>query len=412
MYLTHLSLTNFRNFARLDTDVPRGSLVLVGENAQGKTSLLEAIYFLATLTSFHASQDRQLINFIAAREPLSVARLVAAYLRGGHPHRMEVRLIQEANGYNHTPQFRKEVLLDGVKLKIHEAVGRFNAVLFLPQMVRIIDGAPEERRRFLNLALSQVTPRYGETLANYTQALSQRNALLKQLGKFGGDTSQLEFWDGQLSLHGAQLIHARILAIKELERLAAQSHRKLTRGGDILRLSYQPAYDPLPRPTDQYSLPIDAGVDRSGLTLELIQQGLYLGLVAQHGEDIARGLTTLGPHRDELRFLENGIDLGVYGSRGQVRTAILAIKLAEATWMQNRTGHLPVLLFDEALAELDPRRRADLLAHLAQSDQSLMTTTDLDLFVPEFIAQATLWQISGGRLEVRLDDLQGNSSSS
>jgi DNA replication and repair protein RecF len=403
MYLTHLSLTNFRNFARLDTEVPRGSLVLVGENAQGKTSLLEAIYFLATLTSFHASQDRQLINFIAAREPISVARLVAAYLRGGHPHRMEVRLIQEANGYNNATQFRKEVLLDGVKLRIHEAVGHFNAVLFLPQMVRIIDGAPEERRRFLNLALSQVVPRYGETLSNYTQALSQRNALLKQLGKFGGDASQLEFWDEQLSLHGAELIHARIQAIKELERQAAKSHKQLTRGGGILRFSYQPAFDPLPRPVGQYSLPIEAGVDRSGLTLEQIRLGLGRGLVAQHSEDIARGLTTLGPHRDELRFLENGIDLGVYGSRGQVRTAILALKLAEATWMQNRTGHLPVLLFDEALAELDPQRRGDLLAHLAQSDQSLLTTTDLDLFAPEFIARSTLWQISGGRLDIRQD---------
>jgi DNA replication and repair protein RecF len=403
MFLTHLSLTNFRNFARLDTEVPRGQIVLVGENAQGKTSLLEAIYFLATLTSFHASQDRQLINFIAAREPLSVARLVASFLRGGHPHRMEVRLIQEANGFNHTAQFRKEILLDGVKLKVHEAVGHFNAVLFLPQMVRIIDGAPDERRRFLNLALSQVIPRYGESLTNYTQALSQRNALLKQLGKFGGDASQLEFWDEQLSLHGAQLIHARILAIKEMGRLAAQSHKRLTRGGGILRFSYQPAFDPLPKPVGQYSLPIEASVDRSVLSLEQIRLGLESGLVAQHSEDIARGLTTLGPHRDELRFLENGIDLGIYGSRGQVRTAILALKLAEATWMQNRTGHLPVLLFDEALAELDPLRRADLLAHLAQSDQSLMTTTDLDLFAPEFVERATLWQISGGRLDVRQD---------
>lgn len=402
MYLTHLSLTNFRNFARLDTEVPRGQIVLVGENAQGKTSLLEAVYFLATLTSSHASQDRQLINFIAAREPLSVARLVAAYLRGGHPHRMEVRLIREANGLKETAQFRKEVLLDGVKLKVNEAVGHFNAVLFLPQMVRIIDGAPEERRRFLNLALSQVIPRYGETLSNYTQALSQRNALLKQLGKFGGDASQLEFWDDELSQHGAQLIHARILAIKELERMAAQAHQLLTRGG-VLRLSYQPAFDPLPKPVGQYSLPIEASVDRSVLSLEQIRQGLERGLVAQHGEDIARGMTALGPHRDELRFLENGIDLGIYGSRGQVRTAILALKLAEASWMQNRTGHLPVLLFDEALAELDPQRRGDLLAHLAQSDQCLMTTTDLDLFAVEFVERATLWQISSGRLVVRQD---------
>lgn len=403
MYLTHLSLTNFRNFARLDTEVPRGALVLVGENAQGKTSLLEAIYFLATLTSFHASQDRQLINFIAAREPLSVARLVASYQRGGHPHRMEVRLIQEANGYNQTAQFRKEILLDGVKMKVHEAIGHFNAVLFLPQMVRIIDGSPEERRRFLNLALAQVLPQYSEVLAHYTQALSQRNALLKQLGRYGGDAGQLDFWDEQLAQHGARLMHARILALKELEWLAAQSHQLLTHGGGILRFSYQPAYEPLPKPAGQYSLPIEAGTDRSGYSVESIQQGLGRGLADQRGEDIARGLTSLGPHRDELRFLENGIDLGIYGSRGQLRTAILALKLAEATWMQNRTGHLPLLLFDEALAELDPHRRADLLAHLTDSDQSLLTTTDLDLFMPDFLEHANLWQIAGGRLEVLQD---------
>jgi len=145
MYLTHLSLTNFRNFARLDADLPTGTLVLVGSNAQGKTSLLEAIYLLSTFTSFHADHDRQLIHFLTAREPLAVARIVADYWRGGRDHRLEVRIIQEQNGFNGSARLRKEVLLDGVKQKLGDVVGHFNAVLFLPQMLNIIDGSPENR---------------------------------------------------------------------------------------------------------------------------------------------------------------------------------------------------------------------------------------------------------------------------
>src|SRR5512138_5306 len=155
MYLTRLSLTNFRAFARLDMDVPRRTLLLVGDNAQGKTTILEAIYYLATYTSFHAQNDRQLINFVAGREPLAVGRLVAEYRRADRQHQMEVRLIQESSGTNGSTRLRKEILLDGVKRSVHEAIGSFTSVIFLPQMTRIIEGGPDERRRYLNLALAQ-----------------------------------------------------------------------------------------------------------------------------------------------------------------------------------------------------------------------------------------------------------------
>ncbi|HEX6304400.1 MAG TPA: DNA replication/repair protein RecF [Anaerolineales bacterium] len=400
MHLTHLSLTNFRNFARLDIEVPRGSALIVGANGQGKTSLLEAIYFLATFTSFHASTDRELVNFLAAREPLAVARIVADFNRESADHRLEVRIIQEANGFNDSSRVRKEVLLDGVKNKIGEVVGRFNAVLFLPQMLSIIEGSPDERRRYLNLALAQVQPHYPDLLSHYGRALSQRNALLKQIGEFGGDPGQLTYWDDQLVTSGAQLIRARIQAVQELEHIAARVHHELTRGGEVLRLDYQPAYDPLPQPPGQYSLPLDAPVSRSGISLEEIRSGFLKELMAQRGEEIARGVTTIGPHRDELRFLESGIDLGTYGSRGEVRTAMLALKLAEATWMKARTGQAPVLLLDEVLAELDTNRRSDLLSRLTMSEQALLTTTDLNLFTAEFVQQATLWKVEAGRLDL------------
>jgi DNA replication and repair protein RecF len=398
MRLTHLSLTNFRNFTRLDLDVPDGTVMLVGDNAQGKTSLLEAIYFLATLSSFHASSDKQLINFIEARQDLAVGRIVADYCRGVENHRLEVRIIQEPNGQNGGTHLRKEVLVDGVKRKASEAIGQFNAVLFLPQMMGVIEGGPEERRRYLNLALAQVISHYQAALAEYSKALLQRNALLKQLFERRGDASQLDYWDDQIATFGAQLIHARIRAVQDLERLAVRTHRELTHANEVLRLSYQPAFDPLPQSPGQMALSLDAPVDRTGFTQEQIRKGFLDNLQRLRQEEIARGVTTIGPHRDELRFLANGIDLGTYGSRGQARSAILALKIAEVAWMHTRSGHWPILLLDEVLAELDIQRRFDLLERLNQTEQVLLSTTDLDLFAPEFVEKATVWQVANGRV--------------
>jgi len=398
MRLTHLALTNFRNFTRLDMDVPAGAVLLVGENAQGKTSLLEAVYFLATMVSFHASSERQVVNFLEARQPLAVARISAEFSRGPQNHQLELRLIQEANGLNGEAHLRKEVLLDGVKRKSSEAVGQFNAVLFLPQMLSVIDGAPEERRRYLNLSLAQVISHYPATLAEYNRSLTQRNALLKQLAERQGDPAQLDYWDASLASSGAQLMVARIAAVQDLERLAARTHSELTRGKEVLRLVYQPAYEPLPQKPGQLAMPLNAPVDRSSLTVETIRKGLLEALIRLRSEEIARGVTTIGPHRDEMRFLSNQVDLGTYGSRGQVRTAMLALKLAEVGWMHKKTGHWPVLLLDEVLAELDIPRRQDLLQRLSQSEQALLTTTDLDLFTPDFIARTQLWQVAGGRV--------------
>jgi len=404
MLLKHLSLTNFRNFARLDIDVPDGPVLLVGENAQGKTSLLEAIYFLATFTSFHAAHDRQLISFLVDDRTLSVARIVAdfqlTYDQPGAagPHRLEVRLIQEIDPSDSIPHLRKEILLDGVKRKSSEVMGAFNAVLFLPQMLRVVEGSPEERRRYLNLAMGQVIPQYAVQLSEYNRVLTQRNSLLKQINENGSDPQQLTFWDEQLASLGASIIHARILAVQELERLAARMHSELTRGQERLRLSYQPAFDPLPTPPLQYALHLDTPLDRSSLSVEEIRLGFLECLGRLRGQEIARGLTSIGPHRDEMRLLSNGIDLGTYGSRGQARTAVLSLKLAEVSWMKAKTSQWPVLLLDEVLAELDPSRRSDLLSRLLESEQSLLTTTDLDLFSGSFVQQSRLWHIQGGRV--------------
>ena len=400
MYLTHLSLTNFRAFSRLVMDVPRRTLLLVGDNAQGKTSILEAIYYLATFTSFHAQNDRQLINFLASPESLAVARLSADYESGGRQRHIEVRLIQENNGTGAGSRLRKEILIDGVKRSIHEAMGAFTAVIFLPQMTRIIEGGPEERRRYLNLALSQTIPGYSQALSEYHQALTQRNALLKQLGEHGGDPDQLVYWDSLLAQRGALIIHARIAAVQELEQIAARIHHRLTHSEEILRLVYQPAYDPAQKPAGQFALPLQTPVKRTGFSQERIQQGFLQRLSEIRREEVARGVTTIGPHRDELRLLSNGIDLGDFGSRGQVRTALLALKLAEVTWIRQKTGEWPVVLLDETLAELDTQRRADLQTYLLEYEQTLLTTTDLNLFEPGFVQQSTVWQVEQGMVKV------------
>ncbi len=402
MHLKHLSLTNFRNFTRLDIDIPRRSVLLVGDNAQGKTSILEAVYFLAALTSFQTNVDRQMVNFLEARKTPAVGRIVGEYVRGTRSHKLEVRLILEPSGVN-GQRLRREILLDGVKKQASDAVGKFNAVVFVPQMSQIIEGGPDERRRYLNLALAQAVPAYAGVLSDYTRALEQRNALLKSLNERGGTAlglskgtaDQLEVWDETLARLGAQIIQWRIAAVHELEKQAARIHMELTHAAEVLRLAYEPAFDPSPR----IALKLDAPVDRSGIELKDIQRGFLDRLRGLRTEEISRGVTTIGPHRDELRFLANQIDLGDYGSRGQIRTALLSLKLAEVSWIKSRTGQWPVILLDEVMAELDLGRRADLLKYLGEAEQSLLTATDLNMFTPAFVESAKVWQVHSGNVQ-------------
>jgi DNA replication and repair protein RecF len=301
-------------------------------------------------------------------------------------------------GVVNSQRLRKEVLLDGVKKPVSDVIGHFNAVIFVPQMSQIIEGAPEDRRRYLNLALAQSTPAYARVLSEYHQALTQRNALLKLLGERGGSSDQLEVWDETLTRLGAQIILWRIEALQQIEHLASRVHHELTHGSEILRLAYEPAYDPLPKPNGQLGLKINTVVDRSGLDLKEIQDGFRATLSALRSLEIARGVTTIGPHRDEIRFLSNDIDLGNYGSRGQVRTSLLSLKLAEVNWMKDRTGEWPVILLDEVMAELDQQRRGDLLKYVGETEQVLFTTTDLNLFTPEFSGKSEIWRVESGKI--------------
>jgi DNA replication and repair protein RecF len=398
MRVQHLSLTNFRLYARLEVDLPAGPLILTGANAQGKTSLLEALYYLATGQSHHAASDRQLINFLALREAQPFAKIVAEVTPA---RRLEIRIVQEPT--NHADgRLRKDVFVNGVKKRVSDLAGLVRVVLFLPQDLALIEGSPSDRRRYLDTALCQVDTAYNFALAEYGKVLSQRNALLKLLQEQGGVDTQLDFWDEKLSEHGALILAARAAALADLEAQAAAIHRDLTAGADSLRLAYHPAFDPAAAPEGQMGLPLNVPVHRTGIPASEIQAGLLEKLRATRAEEVARGMTLSGPHRDEIRFLANGVDLGTYGSRGQARTAVLALKLAEVEWMRAKSGEWPILLLDEVLAELDAHRRRDLLARLAAAEQCVMTTTDLNLFPSAFKERVTVWQVEAGQVKTEL----------
>jgi DNA replication and repair protein RecF len=401
MRIVRLSLTNFRNYIRLETAFPRGPILLAGSNAQGKTSLLEAIYLFTHMRSPLAENDRQLINFLALREPQPFARLAAEIEDREGTQRLELRMFFEpvAGG---EARFHKDVLVNSVRRKPSELPGVFRALLFLPQELRVIDGAPGDRRRHLDEAVAQADPGYRAALSEFHHALTQRNALLRAL-QDGGDPAQLDGWDEPLAASGAALLLGRARALGEIEALASPLHRRLTHGAETLQIRYCPSFDPA-RPggaadDSQPALPLDAAVDYTKWKLEEVRGRFLDHLKTARGISIRRGLTVAGPHRDEVRFFANGIDLTSYGSRGQARTALLALKLAEVEWLRARGGEWPVLLLDEVFSELDVRRREDLLEDLARADQVFTTASDPEMLPASFRKRAQAWWVEGGTLK-------------
>lgn len=399
MRINHLSLTNFRNYARLELTTPPGAVVLYGNNAQGKTSLLEAIYYLATSRSPYTNSDRQLINWLVDGDTLPHARLVAEIATLQGLKRLEVTLLKERNGRLET--FRKEIRVNGLPRRVVELLGQIRVVLFLPQDMTLIEGPPGARRRYLDITLCQTDHAYCHALGQYNKVLTQRNALLRRFQEQGRtDTGQLAFWDEQLAEHGARVIVGRHGLVRDLERRAQAIHSELTGHDEHLRLRYQPGFDPTPTPEGQLAFAVgDLGASAlPELPRKEIVVRFRETLERLRAEERTRGMTLIGPQRDEMRFLVNGHDLGLYGSRGQGRTAVLALKLAELAWMREQTGEWPILLLDEVVAELDMQRRAYLLERIQGAEQVLLTTTEPHLFTEAFLQQVTLWRVEAGNI--------------
>jgi len=392
MLVRHLSLTNFRLYARLETDLPRGLTIIQGDNAQGKTSLLEAIYFLATSHSPHTSADRQLIRWGAEEEGLPFAIVKGNIERNDGAHLLEIAVQKgELN------RLKKEIKIDRANKRGVDLVRQLAVVLFLPGDVELVSGAPSARRDFLDAALSQVDASYVRALDQYERALAQRNALLKQAFDRGLDPDTLALFDDQLVPAGVEIALRRRSAIADLARLAMPIHRELSNGLEYLQLSYQPNFDPA-APTavsESYQISLTATTPE-GMGRAELEQAFRAALKERQREEMARGVTLVGPHRDEMRFIANGMDLGDFGSRGQQRTSVLALKLAQVGWMREQVGEEPVLLLDEVLAELDPHRRRCLLSHIGLSHQTIVTTTDINRFDQDFVKNASIMNVNAG----------------
>lgn len=406
MYVTHLSLTNFRNYGRLELNLNPGVTLLHGANAQGKTNLLEAIFYLATTRSPQVDQDSQLINWTAdeAGEPIVVGRLVAAIQTNAERHQVELRLIKEQGS------FRREALVDQRKVRLMDVLGNLRAVLFLPQDMQIITGPPVDRRRYIDIALCQTDQTYCRHLSSYNKVLEQRNALLRQMMETGSGRDVLPVFTDKLVHLGSQVFWRRARFMAGLTRLAQRVHyESLTEQNEVLRLGYLPHLEGNSSKAvngDDEDSP-DSLVELSSWLEQApdsksVEKRFSQNVAAATETDIQRGRTTLGPHRDDWKFWVNGRDLRHYGSRGQQRSAMLALKLAEVQWITQETGDAPLILLDEVMSELDSRRRHLLLQTVLQVPQALMTTTDLNMFDFDFRQKATTIAIANG--QVRPDD--------
>jgi DNA replication and repair protein RecF len=400
MHIEHLSLTNFRNYARLEVSLPQGKpVVLHGANAQGKTSLLEAIYYLATSRSPYTTSDRQLIHWRTEDDLIPFARLGAEITSRHSPlDRLEIALVLETQLNGGPQRFKKTIRLNGADKRVMDVVGLLNVVLFLPQDLALVEGSPVTRRRFMDDTLSQVDRDYLQAVNTYDKVLPQRNALLRRIADNQASPRELAYWDEQLVTAGSVIIAGRQRFLRELEISAQRYHLDLTGKLETLTLRYQPSLVPTAEGDGQLSFNT-LGLDlHRELTAEAIAPQFADQLKNEQDEAINRGITLSGPHRDELRLLINNRDAGLYGSRGQARTAVLALKLAELTWMRDRIGEWPVLLLDEVIAELDSQRRTYLLDQISGASQTLMTTTELDIFTGSFLQRAAIWHVADGQI--------------
>jgi len=399
--LSHLSLTHFRNYARLELDFTPPLTLLQGQNAQGKTNLLEAIFFLATSKPVHAQSEREIVDWLAQREPIPYCRVGAQVEADGRPLELEILLTPRED----RAIFVKQIKINGVPRRSMDLVGLLRAVLFLPEDIRLIDGGPGERRRYLDIALCQIDRGYCRTLAAFQQVLAQRNSLLKNLREqevkpnTPAVDAQLAFWDERLIQHGAAVVTRRHNFVLELEQVARARHAELSGGQEELAFQYLPSFNPglmAEHEYEQLREGLTADVPRAPLAVGGVSAAYQRKLLSRRAREVMAGSTLYGPHRDDLRFLANGRDLRLFGSRGQQRSAALSLKLAEVRVMTTATGAAPLLLLDDVMSELDAQRRAMLLSVLDGVEQAILTTTDWEDFTPAFRARAQKLQVATG----------------
>lgn len=385
MYLSHLALTDFRNFKHLDLSLGPGLFLFHGDNAQGKTNLLEAVTMLTTAHSFHTTSDREVMNWDSTDH---LTRLRSTAVRDDTRLQIEI-VIFDPNGQSGPAPLapaaperqRKRIKVNGVLKRSLDLFGLVTIVLFAPTDLSLVDGPPEERRRFLDRCLCQMYAPYCQALLRYRKIVTQRSALLKRIRENQEDPRMLDYLDEKLSELASMLMYERQRMVVALNEEVGELQASLSGGQERLQIVYRP------------SLRLDPE-----LNLLEAQESYHRQLREARRREIQQGVCSLGPHRDDLEFVVNGINMLSYGSRGQQRTVALAAKLAELSYMRAVTGEEPILLLDDVFSELDLQRRAYLLHQILHHQQVLMTATDFSGFPAEILAQAHRYRVVQGTL--------------
>ena len=401
MYLRTLQLTNYRNFRRFALTLDDGPTIIHGANAQGKTNLLEAIELLATTKSARASSDRELIRWGALSGETDgldalerFARIGAAVVRVNDEIKADV-VVRAVDAPEESPGIAvsKTFRVNSMARRALEFVGEINVVSFSPEDVELVAGPPSGRRRYLDITNAQMSPRYLRTLQRYNKVLLQRNSLLRRAKEQGVVDPSLSVWDHELVTNGAFIVLSRAATIAALNEYAARWLRELGGWGQTLQLRYQPS-------TGIETLEWLTGADPEEPERQTeAERGLLAALERQRPRERAAGMSLIGPHRDDLAFTLDGIDLNIYGSRGQQRLAALAVKLAEVELLESRVGTRPILLLDDVLSELDDAKQAAVIHVAAGRGQTILTATTLDLLQRRGMPDAAIYHLQAGAAE-------------
>lgn len=372
MYIEKIRLERFRNYSSADISFSKGFNIIYGNNAQGKTNILEAMFLCASGRSHRTSKDIDLIKV------------------GESEYRVRVSIVKKEEQASIEVSFRKDgkkcIKINEIpRRKIGELMGHLNAVIFSPEDLLLIKEGPSERRRFLDITLSQLKPSYFFDLQQYMKVLAQRNILLKEMQQNRKLMDTLDIWNENLVVLGARIVKARNEFLKRLGRIACENHRKLTNGMEEIELVYEPSIR-----VKEYSL-------------EETEKEFRRLLAESVEKELARCTTLYGPQRDDYDIMLNGMSIKQYGSQGQQRTALLSLKLSEIDIMKEETGEYPVLLLDDVMSELDGRRQEQLLENLAEI-QTFITCTDKSFFDGKAGKEARFFRIRSGVVEETRND--------
>ncbi|MBQ7833144.1 MAG: DNA replication/repair protein RecF [Lachnospiraceae bacterium] len=358
MYIKSLELENYRNYKSLNLSFDKGTTILYGDNAQGKTNILEAIYVSATTKSHKGSKDREIVNFDADE-----GHIRTILEKDGLDYRIDMHLRKAKS---------KGIAINCEKIKkASELIGLLNIVFFSPEDLNIIKDGPAYRRRFVDMELCQLDQFYIYNLNNYNKIINQRNKLLKDLYLNPSLRETLTIWDTQLESYGSKIIERREQFCDQLNDIMYDIHKNLSGGKEEIKIVYEP----------------NVAASDIGKMLQREQE-----------RDIRSKMTSVGPHRDDFAFMVNGIDIRKYGSQGQQRTAALSLKLAEIELVKKITKECPVLLLDDVLSELDSNRHNHLLNCIGDI-QTIITCTGLDEFVNNRFEINKVYKIVNGSVE-------------